>query len=156
MLRTYAVCVSIASMSRKSSASLVTFNLFHVAPPSDVRSTVAAEPLAHATLSLTALTPRKRALTPLVCNVQCGTKSSPTLSKTSPCFIRVIRGLSGFPQTLIQLGRRREPAIAIRLPLTHRLLVTLVLSLVLTRRYHFVIRTNLTRTPCLLARLERS
>src|SRR5689334_2269340 len=160
MLRTYAVCASIASMSRKSSASFVTFSLFHVAPPSVVRSTVAPEPLAHATLSLTALTPRKRAVTPLVCNVQRGIKTSPiprpTLNNTNPCFIRVIRGLFRSFQASIQLGRRREPAITIRLPLTRRLLVTLVLGLVLTRRYHFVIRTNLTRTTSLLARLERS
>src|SRR5689334_7811412 len=142
-------------MSRKSSASVVTFNLFQVAPPSVVRSTVAPDPLAHATRSLTALTPRKRAFTPLVCNTQCGTKSSPTLSKTSPYFIRVIRGLSGSSQACVQLRRRREPAIAIRLSLARGLLVTRILRLVLARRHHFLIRTNLPRTACLHAWLQR-
>src|SRR5689334_3859008 len=143
-------------MSRKSSASVVTFNLFQVAPPSVVRSTVAPDPLAHATRSLTALTPRKRAFTPLVCNTQCGTKSSPTLSKTSPYFIRVIRCLSRSSQARIQLRRRREPAIAIRLSLARGHLVTRILRLVLARRHHFPIRTNLTRTARLHARLQRA
>src|ERR1043165_9747845 len=160
MLSTYAVCASIASTSRKSSASLVTFNLLHVAPPSVVRNTVALEPLAQATRSLTALTPRKRAVTPLVCNVQSGAKTShiprPTLSKTNPCFIRVIRGLSRSPQARIQLRRRREPTITIRLSLARRLLVTLIFRLVLARRDHFLLRTNLARTTRLHTRLERS
>src|ERR1043166_726187 len=59
-------------MSRKSRLSPVTFNFSHVLPPSIVRKTVLPEPLAHATRSLTALTPRSRALTLLVCGVQCG------------------------------------------------------------------------------------
>src|SRR5690242_2918806 len=159
MLRTYAVCASIASMSRKSSASFLTFNLLHVAPPSVVRNTVAPEPLAQATRSLTALTPRKRAVTPLVCNVQCGTKTSPkprpTLSKTNPCFICVIRGLPGSSQARIQLRRRRKPAITIHLPLARRLLVALIFRLVLARRHHFLVRTNLARTARLHTRLER-
>jgi hypothetical protein len=37
-----------------------------------VRSTVESAPLAHATRSLTALTPRRRTVTPLVCMVHRG------------------------------------------------------------------------------------
>src|SRR5215213_8698014 len=59
-------------MSRKSSWSSVTLSFCHVVPPSSVRNTVASAPLAHATLSLTALTPRSRTATPLVCIDQCG------------------------------------------------------------------------------------
>src|ERR1051326_3383442 len=61
-----------ASISRKSSASPVTVIFFQVAPPSLVRRTVLPEPLAHATRSFTAETPRSRAVTPLVCVVHCG------------------------------------------------------------------------------------
>src|ERR1051326_306764 len=89
MLRTYAVCASTASTSRKSSASVVTLNLFHVAPPSVVRNTVPPEPLAHATRSLTALTPRKRAVTPLDCNFQLGANAINATAKTSPYLIFV-------------------------------------------------------------------
>jgi hypothetical protein len=42
----------------------VTVSFCHVAPPSAVRSTVLPEPLAQATVSLTALTPRNVAVTP--------------------------------------------------------------------------------------------
>src|ERR1051325_10399578 len=76
-------------MSRKSSASAVTLIFFHVAPPSSVRNTVLPEPLAHATRSLTALTPRKRAVTPLVCSVQCGAKTKSRKSEA----IRLIDSL---------------------------------------------------------------
>src|SRR5438552_4799896 len=72
MLKTYAVRALIASTSRKSTASVVTVNFCQVTPPSAVRNTVLPEPLAHATRSLTALTPRRRAITPLVWMVQCG------------------------------------------------------------------------------------
>src|SRR4030095_7595042 len=61
-----------ASTSRKSSLSVVTVRVVQVAPPSVVRKTVEPDPLAHATRSLTALTPRSRAVTPLVCSVQIG------------------------------------------------------------------------------------
>ncbi len=50
----------------------VTLSFFQVAPPSSVRKTVLPEPLAQATRSFTALTPRRRALTLLVCTVHCG------------------------------------------------------------------------------------
>src|ERR1700752_1427222 len=75
MLRMYAVSASIASTSRKSSVSSVTLSFSHVAPPSVVRSTVDPDPLAQATCSFTALTPRNRAVTPLVCVVQRGVAS---------------------------------------------------------------------------------
>src|SRR6476661_8711066 len=72
MLSTYAVRSSMASMSRKSTLSVVTASFAHVAPPSAVRNTVAREPLAHATRSLTALTPRSDDMTPEVWGVHCG------------------------------------------------------------------------------------
>src|SRR5262245_25345944 len=72
MLRMYAVFSSMASISRKSSGSEVTGNFFQVSPPSSVRSTVLPEPLAQATRALTALTPRRRAFTPLFCTVHWG------------------------------------------------------------------------------------
>ena len=73
MLSTYAVVSLTASMSRKSSRSASGIGSFcHEAPPSAVRSTVPPAPLAQATLSLTALTPRSRAVTPLACGVQRG------------------------------------------------------------------------------------
>jgi hypothetical protein len=52
-------------MSRKSTVSVVTVSFCHVVPPSLVRKTVLPEPLAQATRSLTALTPRSLAVTPL-------------------------------------------------------------------------------------------
>src|SRR5437773_10266530 len=72
ILNTKAVCSSIASTSLKSSGSVVTFSLFQVDPPLLVRKTVLPEPLAQATFSFTALTPRRRAVTPLCCMIQCG------------------------------------------------------------------------------------
>jgi len=79
-------------MSRKSSASLVTVDFCHVAPPSAVRNTVDPAPLAHATLSLTALTPRNRTLTPLVCTVQCGAANSVNIINiVKPFVIDVIK-----------------------------------------------------------------
>src|ERR1043165_2650886 len=155
MLRMYAVCASIASISRKSSVSVVTLSLRQVAPPSPVRSTVAPEPLAHATLSLTALTPRKRAVTPLVCNVQLGAKRTAILNTSSPCFIRLIPGFSIQYQARLQLRRLCKTTIAIRLTFTRRLLITGILRAVLARRDHFVVRTNLTRATSLHARLQR-
>src|ERR1051326_6261649 len=59
-------------MSRKSRASSVAVSFCHVVPPSTVRNTVAPAPLAQATRSLTALTPRSRTFIPLVCMVQFG------------------------------------------------------------------------------------
>src|SRR5215207_2801408 len=67
-------------MSRKSSSSLVTLSFCHVTPPSTVRNTVELAPHAHATRSLTALTPRNRAVTPLDCTVQCGAASIKAVS----------------------------------------------------------------------------
>ena len=72
MLSRYAVRASIASTSRKSRRSVVTVRACHVRPPSAVRNTVLPLPLAHATVSLTALTPRNVAVTPLVCAVHRG------------------------------------------------------------------------------------
>src|SRR6476620_1615909 len=72
MLSTYAVRSSMASMSRKSALSVVTASFAHVAPPSAVRHTVAREPLAHTTGSLTALKPRSDDMTPEVWGVHCG------------------------------------------------------------------------------------
>src|SRR6187455_121263 len=63
-------------MSRKSRRSagaddgLASF--FHVAPPSSVRRMVFPAPLAHATRSETALTPRSRTVTADGCSVQDG------------------------------------------------------------------------------------
>src|SRR4029078_6783699 len=80
------------------------------APPSTVRNTVDPAPLAHATLSLTALTPRSRTLTPLVCTVQCGATNSVNPIKIARPFIilngpGLVRALcSGQPM----LGRYRR------------------------------------------------
>jgi hypothetical protein len=58
-------------MSRKSSPPASgTSSFVQVDPPSAVRSTVPFAPLAHATRSLDALTPRNRAFTPLTCGSQ--------------------------------------------------------------------------------------
>src|SRR5262245_32155869 len=73
MLSAYAVVSLTASTSRKSSVSESgTLSLCHVSPPSAVRTTVPFAPLAQTTLSLTALTPRSLAVTPLDCVVQVG------------------------------------------------------------------------------------
>src|SRR5262245_35644969 len=70
MLSRYAVLASNASTSRKSSDSAPgTFSSCQVTPPSVVFRHVPPAPLAHAILSLTALTPRKRAFVPLVCSI---------------------------------------------------------------------------------------
>ena len=63
-------------MSRKSSLRGVRDRspCFQVSPPSVVRRTVPAVPLAQTTLSLTALTPRRRALTPVSCGVHAGAR----------------------------------------------------------------------------------
>src|SRR6185295_8943161 len=71
MLRMEATRSLNASTSRKSSASASgTAMRCQCCPPSVVRSTVPFAPLAHATCAETALTPRRRALTPLVCRCQ--------------------------------------------------------------------------------------
>src|SRR5262245_39599927 len=98
MLRTYAVRSSIASMSRKSTRSVVTGSFVQVVPPSVVRSTVAPAPLAHATRSLTALTPRRFAVTPEVCGVHCRATmatSATTLAPNCP--------IASLPHCLISL-----------------------------------------------------
>src|SRR5215211_6166585 len=64
-------------MSRKSSfAAFGTGICFQLSPPSVVRKTVPAVPLAQAVLSLTALTPRRRALTPVSWGVHAGAAAS--------------------------------------------------------------------------------
>src|ERR1700754_482667 len=146
-------------MSRKSSASLVTFNFRHVAPPLVVRSTVDADPLAHATRSLTALTPRKRAVTPLVCTVQRGAISAYTTTIIKLIvFIRFFRGLlsSRAAQAPEQLRRLRESAIPVFLTFARRLLVARIFRSEFTGRNHIFIRTNLARASRLLARLQRN
>src|SRR5262249_18315496 len=55
--------------SRAADGSASTTCFTHVPLPSSVRSTVAPDPLVHATLSDTALTPRKREVTPLIWGV---------------------------------------------------------------------------------------
>src|SRR6266568_4566863 len=73
MLSAYAVRSLTASTSRKSSACVPGIvSACHVAPPSAVRSTVPAAPLAQTTSLVTALTPRSLAVTPLVWSDQCG------------------------------------------------------------------------------------
>src|SRR3954471_4778510 len=47
-----------------------------VAPPSVVRSTVPADPLAQATAALTTLIPRSLAVVPLDCSVQAGSPAT--------------------------------------------------------------------------------
>jgi hypothetical protein len=70
MLRAYAVCSSIASISRKSSFSVDGIvRTCQVVPPSAVLRIVPLAPPAQATRSLTALTPRSRAVTLLFCGV---------------------------------------------------------------------------------------
>jgi hypothetical protein len=66
----YAVVADTPCTSRKSSESLPGGGVIrvHRRPPSVVRSTVPALPLAHATPSFTALTPRRLAVLPLGCN----------------------------------------------------------------------------------------
>src|SRR4029453_702520 len=65
MLSRYAVVSLTASMSRKSRRSVVGLCSFvHVLPPFSLRRIVLPEPLAQTTRSLTALTPRNRAVTP--------------------------------------------------------------------------------------------
>ena len=60
---TYAMSAPNASMSRKSRDSESgTATRAQVAPPSTVRTTVPLLPLAQATVSLTALTPRRRSV----------------------------------------------------------------------------------------------
>src|SRR5262245_28924409 len=76
MLSKYAVRASIASTSRKSSLSVVTVSECQVRPPSSVRRIVLPLPLAQATLSFTALTPRSVAVPPLDCCVQRGAAMS--------------------------------------------------------------------------------
>jgi len=81
MLNTYAVFSSTASTSRKSNFSAPgTISRFQVVPPSAVRSTVPSAPLAHATRSFTALTPRNRAETPLIRTVH----SCPNPARPNP------------------------------------------------------------------------
>src|SRR5688572_4140104 len=154
MLSTYAVCASIASMSRKSSVSVVTVNFFQVAPPSLVRSTVAPDPLAHATRSLTALTPRKRAVTPLVCNVQRGPNManagiSNAATNKIVVFIRLVTPNAS--QTSGQFRSLRESALAVSLAFADRFLVTLVLRPPLASRNYVLIRADLTRATGLHA-----
>ena len=50
----------------------------HVLPPSIVRTIVPLLPLAHTTVSLTALMPRNRAVTPLLCSVHRGPPEAET------------------------------------------------------------------------------
>src|SRR5688572_2147792 len=150
ILKTNAVRASIASMSRKSSVSVVTVNFFHVAPPSSVRSTVAPEPLAHATDSLTALTPRKRAVTPLVCNVQLGANISSTATSKIVVFIRLVAA-SRAAQTRRQFLSLPEAALAVSLSFADRFLIALVLRAPLTRRSHVLVGADLTRAAGLPA-----
>src|SRR5688572_7129002 len=91
-----------ASTSRKSNVSLVTVSFCHVVPPSAVRNTVDPAPLAHATLSLTALTPRNRTLTPLVCTVQCGAANSINVITVRSFCVSTIHDL---PITDVQIGQ---------------------------------------------------
>src|SRR5579862_4894711 len=85
MLSAYAVRLLTASMSRKSSfAASGIVSVCHVPPPSAVRRTVPFVPLAHTTRSLAALTPRSRAVTPLVCVSQRGVPESPPAGGGSP------------------------------------------------------------------------
>jgi len=68
MLSTWATRSLIASTSRKSSVSAPGIGKScQLRPPSTVRSTVPFPPLAQATSGDTALTPRKRLVTPLDC-----------------------------------------------------------------------------------------
>jgi hypothetical protein len=60
----------------------------HVTPPSSVRTIVFDAPLAQATLSFTALTPRNRAVTPDVCRVHSGTATAASItSETNTVFM---------------------------------------------------------------------
>ena len=57
-------------MSRKSSDAVSGGDTrAQVTPPSVVRTTVPLVPLAHATVALTALTPRNRSVVPVACGV---------------------------------------------------------------------------------------
>src|SRR5918993_2184659 len=103
-------------MSRKSSLpAFGTGTGFQLSPPSVVLRMVAALPLAHATLSLTALMPRRRALTPVSCGVQAAAATSVTpaaadIAMTSPLNTRPRwRGLGFliFRERRHQHGRRR-------------------------------------------------
>src|SRR5262245_54202085 len=77
MLSAYATRSPIASMSRKSSFSVPGIvDRCQLSPPFVVRIIVPFAPLAQTTRSLTALTPRSRAVTPLVCGVQVGVAAS--------------------------------------------------------------------------------
>src|SRR5690242_19761851 len=68
----YAVFASTACTSRKSSFSApATVPGCHVTPPSVVRRKVPPVPLAHTTLALTTLTPRRLALVFDVCGFHC-------------------------------------------------------------------------------------
>src|SRR3982750_832220 len=93
MLRTDAVVALTASTSRKSSAAasgIVSF--VHVVPPSSVRRTVPLAPLAQATRSLTALTPRRRAVTPLACASQRYTAGPVSATASTAAAVNVFIG----------------------------------------------------------------
>src|SRR5688572_20683596 len=81
-------------MSRKSSrpASGIV-SVCHVCPPSIVLTTVPFAPLAQATDSLTALTPRSRAVVPLVCAAQRGPDCA--IANTAAAAIKVVVQLNG-------------------------------------------------------------
>src|SRR5262249_44569027 len=118
MLSRYAVVSSTASTSRKSSVSASgTLSFRHVAPPSAVRRTVPLAPLAQTTLSPTALTPRRRAFTPLVCGVHVGpcagacmvaSAVAPASAATVNVFTAGILSQAGIRRE--EVGGRREAA----------------------------------------------
>ena len=93
ILSTYAVSASMASMSRKSRRSAPsTGTVCQRRPPSSVRRTVPAAPLAQATLALTALTPRSRAITPLRCDAQWGPGACQSATAASTAAVNVFTG----------------------------------------------------------------
>src|SRR2546423_1033874 len=79
-----AVSASKASTSRKSKLSASgTRPARQAFPPSVVRRYVPEAPLAHAPSRLTALTPRRRTLTPLCCSAHCARASAAQTARSS-------------------------------------------------------------------------
>src|SRR6188474_2743461 len=88
ILSAYAVVSLTASTSRKSRRSAATAvgltSFVHVVPPSSVRRIVFPAPLAHATRSETALTPRNRTVTPDDCGVHDGARRNTARPAATP------------------------------------------------------------------------
>src|SRR5512135_2110781 len=91
-----------ASTSLKSRESAPgTWPTIHVVPPSVVRKYVPCVPLTHATLELTALTPRNLSRVPLCWFVHCAKENADTTNRSMAVLIAALSCLTGMAGQLM-------------------------------------------------------